>query len=109
VPTPIVYRNTLFVLKEGGILSSLDPRTGSVHMRCRLEEAPGDYYASPVASGGRIYLANLDGNVVVLRADPEWEVESVSSLEEPIFSTPAISGDRIYIRTPSTLYCSAKK
>jgi hypothetical protein len=36
VPTPIVYRDTLFVLKEGGILSSLDPRTGKVHKRGRL-------------------------------------------------------------------------
>jgi hypothetical protein len=44
-----------------------------------------------------------------VRATPQWEVESVGSLDEPIFSTPAISGDRIYIRTPSTLYCFAKK
>jgi hypothetical protein len=62
-----------------------------------------------VASGGRLYLANLEGKLVVVRATPEWEVESVGSLDEPISSTPAISGDRIYIRTPSTLYCFAKK
>jgi outer membrane protein assembly factor BamB len=109
VPTPIVYRDTLFVLKEGGILSSLDPRAGTVHKRARLENATGDYYASPVASGGRLYLANLEGKVVVVKALPEWEVESVSSLDEPVFATPAISGDRIYIRTPSTLYCFGKK
>jgi outer membrane protein assembly factor BamB len=109
VPTPIVYRDTLFVLKEGGILSSLDPRTGKVHKRGRIDGAPGDYFASPVASGGRLYLANLEGKVVVVKATPQWEVESVGSLDEPIFSTPAISGDRIYIRTPSTLYCFAKK
>jgi len=109
VPTPIVYRGTLFVLKEGGILSSLDPRTGNALKRGRLEGAPGEYYASPVASGGRLYLANLEGKVVVVKATPEWEVESVGSLDEPIFATPAISGDRIYIRTPSRLYCFAKK
>jgi outer membrane protein assembly factor BamB len=109
VPTPIVYRDTLFVLKEGGILSSLDPRTGNVHKRGRLDGATGDYYASPVASGGRLYLANLEGKVVVVKALPEWEVESVGSLDEPVFATPAISGDRIYVRTPSTLYCFARK
>jgi outer membrane protein assembly factor BamB len=109
VPTPIVYRDTLFVLKEGGILTSLDPRTGDVHRRARLEAAPGDYYASPVASGGRLYLANLEGKVVMVKAAPQWEVESVGSLDEPIFATPAISGDRIYVRTPSALYCFARK
>jgi outer membrane protein assembly factor BamB len=108
VPTPIVYRSTLFVLKEGGILTSLDPKTGEVRKRGRLEGAPGEYYASPVASGGRLYLANLEGKVVVVRATPEWEVESVGSLGEPVFATPAISGDRIYVRTPSSLYCFAK-
>jgi outer membrane protein assembly factor BamB len=109
VPTPIVYRDTLFVLKEGGILSSLDPRTGNARKRARLDAAPGEYYASPVAGGGRLYLANLEGKVVVVKATPEWEVESVGSLDEPVFSTPAIAEDRIYIRTPSTLYCFAKK
>jgi outer membrane protein assembly factor BamB len=109
VPTPIAYRGTLFVLKEGGILSSVDPRTGTAEKRGRLEGAPGDYFASPVASGGRLYLANLEGKVVVVKATPQWEVESIGSLDEPIFSTPAISGDRIYIRTASALYCFAKK
>jgi outer membrane protein assembly factor BamB len=109
VPTPIVYRDTLFVLKEGGILSSIDPRTGTARKRSRIDGAPGDYFASPVASGGRLYLANLEGKVVVVKAAPEWEVESIGSLDEPIFATPAISGDRIYIRTPSALYCFAKK
>ena len=108
VPSPIVYRDTLFVLKEGGILTSLDPRTGEVHRPGRLEGAPGEYRASPVASGGRLYLANLEGKVVIVRATPQWEVESVGSLDEPIFATPAISGDRIYIRTPSALYCFAR-
>ena len=83
VPTPIVYRDTLFVLKEGGILSSLDPRTGNARKRGRLDAAPGEYYASPVAGGGRLYLANLEGKVVVVKATPEWEVESVGSLDEP--------------------------
>jgi outer membrane protein assembly factor BamB len=109
VPTPIVYRDTLFVLKEGGILTSLDPRTGDVHKRGRLTGAVGTYYASPVASGGRLYLASLEGHVVVVEATPEWEVESIGSFDEPIFATPAISGGRLYIRTPSALYCFARE
>src|SRR5262249_13881851 len=95
-PTPIVYRDTVFVLKEGGTLTSLGPRTGEVRRRRRAEGAPGDYFAPPVASGGRLYLANLEAKVVLVRATPQWEVESVGSLDEPIFATPAISGDRIY-------------
>jgi outer membrane protein assembly factor BamB len=105
VPTPIVYRNVLFVLKEGGILSSHDPLTGALYKRSRLTGALGPYYASPVASGGRLYLASLEGHVVAVTAAPEWEVEAIGSLGEPIFATPAISEGRLYVRTPSALYC----
>jgi hypothetical protein len=55
VPTPIVYRNTLFALKEGGILSSLDPRTGDVHNRGRLEAAPQPLTAPGRTEAGRTY------------------------------------------------------
>jgi outer membrane protein assembly factor BamB len=106
--TPIVYRGTLYVLKENGILSSLDPRTGEVHKRGRVSSAAGEYYASPVASGGRLYLASLDGDVVVVKAAPDWQVESVGSLGEPVFATPAIAGGRLFVRTVSALYCFEK-
>jgi outer membrane protein assembly factor BamB len=105
VPTPIVYRNVLYVLKEGGILSSLDPLTGALHKRARLTGALGAYYASPVASGGRLYLASLEGHVVAVTAAPQWKVESIGSLDEPIFATPAISQGRLYVRTSTALYC----
>jgi outer membrane protein assembly factor BamB len=108
VATPIVYKGTLYLLKEGGIFSSLDPRTGEVHKRGRLTGAVATYYSSPVASGGRLYLASLDGHIVVVKAGPEWEIESVSDLGEPIFATPAIAEGRLYVRTPSALYCFAK-
>jgi len=109
VTTPIVYRDTLFVLKENGILSSLDPRTGAVHKRARLSTATGEYYASPVASGGRLYMASLDGDVMVVKAAPEWEVEKTGSLGEPVFATPAISDGRLFVRTVSALYCFGEK
>jgi hypothetical protein len=51
----------------------------------------------------------LEGKVVVVKAAPEWTVESIGSRDEPVFSTPAISGDLIFIRTPSTLYCFEKE
>lgn len=103
--TPIVYRGTLFVLRENGILSSLDPLTGAVHKRGRVSNATGEYYASPVASGGRLYLASLDGDVVVVKAAPDWQVESIGSLGEPVFATPAISRGRLFVRTVSSLFC----
>ena len=107
VATPLVYGDTLFLLKNGGILTSLDPRTGEIHKQGRLTGALGTYYASPVASGGRLYAASTDGHLVVVKAAAEWDVESVADMGEPLFATPAIAGGRLYVRTPSSLYCFA--
>jgi hypothetical protein len=71
----------------------------------RLAGALGTYYASPVASGGRLYLASQDGHIVVVKAGPDWEGESVGDLGEPVFATPAIAEGRLYVRTPSARYC----
>ena len=42
--------------------------------------------------------------MTVLKADPHWEVLSVSDLNETSEATPAIADGRIYIRTHQALY-----
>ncbi len=43
----------------------------------------------------------------VLRAGKDWEVLAVNNLEEDVYATPALAGDRIYLRTSGYLYCFA--
>ena len=43
---------------EGLGLAAIDPATGSILRQARVEGAIDDYYASPVAVDGRIYLTN---------------------------------------------------
>src|SRR5262249_16305469 len=47
VPSPLLYRDVLYMVKEGGILTALDPATGKVLKQGRLTGAPGFYYSSP--------------------------------------------------------------
>jgi len=63
------------------------------------------YYASPVAADGKVYIASRSGIVAVLKAGGDQEVLSVNKLDEEIYATPAIVGNRIYLRTANTLYC----
>jgi outer membrane protein assembly factor BamB len=106
--SPLFYQGVLYLLRDG-ILTSLNPENGDVYKQARLSGALGFYWASPVAAEGRIYLINEEGKIVVLRADPEWEILSVSNLDEDTFATPAILDGRIYVRTHEALYCFAKK
>ena len=109
VPSPLVYRGVLYTLKEGGILTSYDMRTGEILKQARLQNALGDYYASPVAGDGKIYLISEEGKATVIQAGAQWQILKTNDLGDGCRGTPAIAGGRLYIRTYETLYCFAKK
>jgi outer membrane protein assembly factor BamB len=104
IPSPLIYQNVMYMIKEGGILSSLDPATGQVLKQGRTPDALEEYYASPVAADGKIFLVSASGKVTVLKANAQWEILATNSLDEEVWATPAIAGSNLYIRTRNALY-----
>jgi len=104
IPSPLIYRGVMFLMKEGGIVTSLDPVSGQVLKQGRTPEALEDYYASPVAADGKIFLVSASGKVTVLKADAQWEILATNNLDEEVWATPAIAGRNLYIRTRNALY-----
>ena len=109
IPAPLHYKNVLYLAKTGGIITSFDPATGKVLKEGRTMDAPGEYYASPIAADDKVFVANVDGKVTVLKAGGQWEVLGVNDIGEPIHATPALAGGRIYVRTRSAIYCFGAK
>lgn len=109
VPSPLLYQGVLYLMKEGGILTTINPDDGSVLKQGRLQGALSPYFSSPVGADGKVYVSSEAGNVVVLKAGKEWEVLRVNDLDDMIYATPAIADNRIYLRTRSALYCFSKK
>jgi outer membrane protein assembly factor BamB len=107
-PSPLLYQGVLYLAKESGIFTALNPGNGEVLKQGRLTGAPGFYYSSPVGADGKIFIASEEGVVSVLKAGGGWEVLAYNDLGEPCHSTPAFAGDKIYIRTHRTLYCFGK-
>jgi outer membrane protein assembly factor BamB len=105
VPSPLVYRGVLYTLREGGIFTSMDTKTGAIVKQARLDGALGDYFASPIAADGRIYTVSEEGKLTVLRAGAQWEILKVNDLGDGSKSTPAIAEGRMYVRTYGALYC----
>jgi outer membrane protein assembly factor BamB len=108
VPSTVLYRGTLFMVNDSGILISFDPSSGAVIKQGRLKGAIDKYFASPVGADGRLYLVSQDGTVSVVEAKGEWEVLSVNALDDEVFATPAIGDGRLYIRTKSALFAFGK-
>ena len=105
LPTVLVYKDVLYMINDGGVLTTFNPGTGAVLKQARLRGAVDSYYASPVAGDGMVYIASRSGIVAVLKAGGDQEVLSVNKMDEEIYATPAIVGNRIYLRTASALYC----
>ena len=100
--TPIMYNGVLYALTDNGILSAYEPKTGERIYQQRVASGSG-FSASPVAAGGRLYLASEDGDVYVVKAGRTYELLATNPMGESLMATPAISGNTIFIRTLTSL------
>jgi outer membrane protein assembly factor BamB len=98
VPSPLIYRGRLYLVKEGGIVTCFNAETGARVYSGKL--GPKAYFnASPVAADGKIYICSQPGMVIVLKAGDEFTVLARSKIGQRINATPALVGGRIYLRT----------
>jgi outer membrane protein assembly factor BamB len=104
IPSPLLYRDRLYFVRNGGMLTSYNPQDGTIVIDRGRLGALGQYVASPVAAGGRIYAASHPGRVTVVRAADQLDVLAVNDLGEEITATPAVLQGRVYIRTSGHLY-----
>lgn len=104
VPSPLYFQGRIYMVKDGGIFTALDARSGSVAKQGRLA-AGGNYYASPVAGGEHIYCVSRAGEVSVVSSGAEWQVLATNPLLDRCDATPAIADGRLLVRTERKLYC----
>ena len=105
LPSALLYRGVIYMINDGGILTTVDPANGQPFKQGRLRGAVDKYYASPVAADGKVFFVGNSGVVTILKAGPDQEILSVNELDDECFATPAIADGRVYIRTRGMLYC----
>jgi outer membrane protein assembly factor BamB len=105
VASPLFYDGRIYLFKNGGMISSFEASTGKPYYMQERLGAAGNYYSSPVAADGRIYIASLQGKLTVVKAGGDKpEILHQAEFGERIFATPALVGDKLYLRTQSALY-----
>lgn len=108
--SPLYHDGMVFTVKDGGIVSCWDAKSGKALKQLRLEApATAEYYSSPAYGDGKVFLANQNGVVTVLAADKSCELLHMGEFGEEVFASPAIVDGKIYLRTNAGLYCFAKK
>lgn len=107
--SPLQVAGTVFAVKDGGFLGSFNAKDGKLIQRDRLASGAGNYYCSPVAGDGKVYLISDRGKLTVVSAEKEWKELWTADFKEDVYATPALVDGRIYLRTAGHLYCFGKK
>ncbi len=108
-PSPLLYNGVLYLVKDGGIFSSIDPKSGSSKRVARLTDAIDKYWASPVAGDGKIFTVSAGCVISVIAPGVNWKVVTTSSVDDTCFATPALVDGRFYLRTMSALHAFGSK
>jgi outer membrane protein assembly factor BamB len=108
VPSPICHDGRVYFVKNGGILTCLDVKTGKRVYQMRTR-GRGTHYASPIIADGKLFTTAGDGKISVLSLGPKPEILATNVLGERTYATPAIVDGTIYVRTHETLFAFALK
>jgi outer membrane protein assembly factor BamB len=110
-PTTLIYDKVLYVLLDNGRLSALEPTTGKPLYKGEKLPAGAGFTSSPWACNGRVFCLNEDGVTFVVRAGEKFELLQTNKLgdDDMTLASPAISGDRLLIRTAARIYCIRKE
>lgn len=96
VPTAVAVGGLLFLWSDGGVVSCIRAETGQEIWQQRVG---GTYYGSPICADGRLFAMSQQGELVVLRASPQFELLGRYDLGEPSQATATVSNGVMYLRT----------
>jgi outer membrane protein assembly factor BamB len=111
VPSMIVQGGYLYAAQDGGLAMCWKSDTGEEMWRERLG---GTFTASLILVGDNLFATNEAGETFIFKANPaKFEQVAKNKLGDEVYATPAICGERIYMRVVETgggkrqevLYC----
>lgn len=100
VPSLLVKNGHVFAVGDAGRAVCWNSATGEELWN---EKVDREFFGSPVMADSRIYITSKSGVTSVFEATPEkFTLLGQNPLDDESFSTPAICGNRIYLRSAKT-------
>lgn len=116
VPTPILKDGHLYVINDQGFALCIDAKTGKEVFRERAimgsRGGGKPFYASPVLIGDKLICVSRRNGAFILAAKPQYEMLGSNEFKQDdshFNATPAISGDRLILRSNKAVYCVGVK
>ena len=100
-PSILLIKEYIYMIADGGVASCVEAKSGKVLWSERIG---GNYSASPVTDGKRIFFFSEEGKTTVIAAKPEYNVLAINQLEDGFMASPAVHKQTFILRTKSHLY-----
>jgi outer membrane protein assembly factor BamB len=117
VPTPIFHEGHLYVINDNGFALCMNAKTGETVFKERVMESGGGggrrgmgkpFYGSPILADGKLYCVSRKNGSFVIEAKPSYKLlaQNVISTDDSQWNgSPAVDGNRMYLRSDKALYC----
>jgi len=106
ISTGAIYNGMLFYADFAGFLHCLDVNTGKPYWTHDLLAA---IWGSSIVIGGKLYLGDEDGDVVVLEASKEKKLIAEMNMSTAVYSTPVPANGTLFIMSRNQLWALAEK
>ena len=100
-PSILLIKEHIYMIADGGVASCVEAKSGKVLWSERIG---GNYSASPVTDGKRIFFFSEEGKTTVVAAKPEYNVLAINQLDDGFMASPAVHKQTFILRTKSHLY-----
>lgn len=100
--SPVSNGSEVFTLTTGGTLTCFNLTDGK---KLWEKEFDNEFNASPSIVADNLFLLSIEGNMIVVKASPNFQEIRRSKIGEKIYASPAFSDGKILIRSLENLYC----
>jgi outer membrane protein assembly factor BamB len=106
ISTAAIADDILYIADFSGFLHSIDVNTGKEFW---VHDVLAAVWASPFVADGKVYLADEDGDVVVLQHGKEKKVLAEVNMGSAVYSTPVPARGTLFLNNRNEIYALAVK
>jgi outer membrane protein assembly factor BamB len=106
ISTAAIADDLVYIADFSGFLHCLDANTGQLHW---THDVLAAVWASPFVADGKVYLADEDGDVVVLQHGKEKKVLAEMNMGSAVYGTPVPANGTLFLNNRNELYALAVK
>jgi outer membrane protein assembly factor BamB len=106
ISTAAIADDLVYIADFSGFLHCLDVNTGKEYW---VHDVLAAVWASPFVADGKVYLADEDGDVVVLQHGKEKKVLAEMNMGSAVYGTPVPAHGALFINNRNELYALAVK